>query len=228
MILVTSPSFASGLGLEIQIRTEMRHDWSFIADAALKTGDEVLEVGNRAVYHYNGVLGEKYTKNTELPELSGFPVTHFNYGAKRHKFEVDLGCKGKVIIKVYNEFLSVAVDDADQDDFGDSVGLMGSFHTGELVTREGKVIEDTNEFGLNWQVRDFERMLFHEAKGPQFPQTCNMPSPKKIKRRRLLESMVSYKNAEKACADWDEESRESCIFDVLSTGDLAMADAGAM
>jgi hypothetical protein len=40
--------------------------------------------------------------------------------------------------------------------------------------------------------------------------------------------MVSYKEAEDACAGFEEDVRESCIFDVLSTGDLKMADGGAM
>jgi hypothetical protein len=38
-----------------------------------------------------------------------------------------LGSKGKVDIKVYKRFLTVAVD------FGDSVGLMGSYEIGKLV-----------------------------------------------------------------------------------------------
>jgi hypothetical protein len=66
------------------VRTEFHHDWSFIAETAVKIGNDVLEVGS----HMNGVTAE---------------------------FEVDLGTKGKVVIKVYNEI--VAVDDGDLEDF---------------------------------------------------------------------------------------------------------------
>jgi hypothetical protein len=229
MILTKSAGFGGGLGLEIQVRTEIRHDWSFIAETAVKIGTDVLEVGSHAVFHMNGVAAEQLTKSADLQELSGFPVRYFKYGSKRHKFEVDLGAKGKIVIKVYNEFVAVAVDDADLEDFRDSVGLMGSYVNGKLVARDGHFITDAKEFAFEWQVRgDTDKMLFQEAKGPQYPQQCRMPSAKAAKRRRLLESMVSYKEAEHACAGFEEDVRESCIFDVLSTGDLKMADAGAM
>jgi hypothetical protein len=228
MILTKSAGFGGGLGLEIQVRTEIRHDWSFIAETTVKIGNDVLEVGNHAAFHMNGVAAEQLTKSAELQELSGFPVRYFNYGSRRHKFEVDLGSKGKVVIKVYNEFLAVGLEDSDLDDFSDSVGLMGSYVNGKLVARDGHFITDSKEYGLEWQVRDTDKNLFQEAKGPQYPQQCRMPSAKAVKRRRLLESMVSYKEAEHACAGFEEEARESCIFDVLSTGDLNMADAGAM
>jgi hypothetical protein len=228
LILTKSAGFGGGLGLEIQVRTEIRHDWSFIAETAVKIGNDVLEVGSHAAFHMNGVAAEQLTKSADLQELSGFPVRYFNYGSRRHKFEVDLGAKGKVVIKVYNEFVAVAIDDGDLEDFRDSVGLMGSYLNGKLVARDGHFITDAKEFAFEWQVRDTDKMLFQEAKGPQYPQQCRMPSAKAVKRRRLLESMVSYKEAEHACAGFEEEVRESCIFDVLSTGDLKMADAGAM
>jgi hypothetical protein len=228
MILTKSAGFGGGLGLEIQVRTKIIHDWSFIAETVVKIGNDVLEVGSHAAFHMNGVAAEQLTKRADLQELSGFPVKYFKYGSKRHKFEVDLGSKGKIVIKIYNEFLAVGLEDCDLEDFSDSVGLMGSYANGKLVARDGHFITDSKEYGFEWQVRDSDKNLFQEAKGPQYPQQCRMPSATAVKRRRLLESMVSYKEAEHACAGFEEEARESCIFDVLSTGDLKMADAGAM
>jgi hypothetical protein len=228
LILIKSAGFASDLGLEIQIRKEIRHDWSFISETAVKIGNDVLQVGSHAEFHVNGVAGEHLTADADLQNLSGFPVKYFNYGNRRHMFEVDLGSKGKVVIKVYNEFLSVAVEDADAEDFSDSVGLMGTYETGKLVSRDGHVMTDTTEFGLNWQVRDSEAMLFHKAKGPQYPEQCRTPSLKVVKRQRLLESKVTYKEAQAACAGKDEEATDACVFDVLSRGDLRMAQAGAI
>jgi hypothetical protein len=227
LILIKSASFDHGKGLEIQIRTEIRHDWSFIAHTAIKIGDDVLEVGTRGTFALNGVAGAHLTENADLNSVGGFPVKYFNYGTRRHKFQIDIGGKQKVLVKVYNEFLAVSVDDAEEEDFGDAVGLMGHFHTGKLVGREGDIMTDTTEFGSEWQVRNTEIMLFAEVQEPQYPTHCRMPLSPNAMERRLSESMMSYDQAEKACADWGEEARESCIYDVLSTGDLTMAAAGA-
>jgi hypothetical protein len=228
MILTKSAGFAGGLGLEVQVRTEIRHDWSFIAETVVKIGNDFLEVGSHAAFYINGVAAETLTESAELQSLSGFPVKYFNYGTRRHRFEVDLGAKGKVVVKVYKEFLAVGVENGDEEDFADSVGLMGSYENGNMIARDGHVVTDTKEYGLEWQIRDTEKTLFHEAKGPQFPEQCRMPSAKAVKRRRLLESTVSYKEAQEACAGMDKEDMDSCIFDVLSTGDLSMADADSL
>jgi len=223
LVLAKSSVFGAGLGFEIQIRTEMVYDWSYIAATAIKIGDDVLEVQSKAKYVLNG------DENAELPAtLSGFPVTLKDHGDKRHLFEIDLGEMGSVTVKVFGDFLAVSVHKARFADFRDSVGLMGSFGKGKLLGRDKTLFQDTNLFGLEWQVQDNEPMLFKERKGPQFPQVCNMPAAKAINRRRLAEnSLISMADAEKACAAWPFEARESCIYDVLSTGDLAMAEAGA-
>jgi hypothetical protein len=68
---------------------------------------------------------------------------------------------------------------------------------------------NTTEIGLNWQVRDSEAMLFHKAKGPQYPEQCRTPSVKVVKRQRLLEYTDTYKEAQAACAGKDEEAIDS-------------------
>jgi hypothetical protein len=231
LILIKSGSFHHGKGLEIQIRTELCLEWSFIAHAAIKIGDEVLQVGSHGMFALNGVAGAQLKKKADLPSVGGFPVKYFHYGSDRQKFEIDIGDKQKVVVKVYNQFLAVAIDDAEEEDFGDAVGLMGHFHTGKVVGRKGDIMTDAMEIGSEWQVRDTETMLFTEVQEPQYPTHCSMPSPKAIelRKRRLSESMVSYDQAEKACAAWVEaEAREACMYDVLATGDLRMADAGVM
>jgi hypothetical protein len=44
-------------------------------------------------------------------------------------------------------------------------------------------------------------------------------------RRRLEESSITQLAAEKACAHWGQ-GKDDCVFDVLATGDLEMAEAG--
>jgi hypothetical protein len=57
-----------------------------------------------------------------------------------------------------------------------------------------------------------------------------MPTPKatNILRRRLLEtSSVDELAAEKACAQWVDQCKDDCVFDVVTTGDLEMVVVGA-
>ena len=229
LILVKSQNFHKGTGVEIQIRTEIRRDWSFIASTAIKIGGDILEVGGHAKYAINREQGAELTESVqELAKIGGFPVQYFRYGTRRHKFEINIGDKQKIHVKIYNEFLSVGVDDAEAEDFGDATGMMGHFHSGKLLSRGGEEVADYKQFGFEWQVRNTEEepMLFTEGQFPQFPTQCKMPSPKATSRRlrRRLSEGVSYEEAAKACENWVYEARESCIYDVMSTGDLKMAE----
>lgn len=49
---------------------------------------------------------------------------------------------------------------------------------------------------------------------------------KRRNRRRRLGQMVSEDEAETACAHWKKEDIDSCIMDVLATGDVELAEAG--
>ena len=86
------------------------------------------------------------------------------------------------------------------------------------------VIEDPNEFGKEWQVRDTDPMLFHNIDGPQFPEPCAMPDPSQSQ-RRLGERSISRKVASKACSKVGATDLEDCIADVIATGDVALAGA---
>jgi hypothetical protein len=114
--------------------------------------------------------------------------------------------------------------------FGDSVGLMGDFGEGRMLARDGKtVLDDANAFGQEWQVLDTEPTLFQNLRLPQHPMECTLPPPIQATsqlRRRLLESSVDERAAEKACEHWGE-GKDDCVFDVLTTGDLEMAVVGA-
>jgi len=82
---------------------------------------------------------------------------------------------------------------------------------------------------MDWQVHDTEPLLFQEVVGPQYPQACLMPSAAAMKHHacQLSEAEISLEQATKACHNWAEESCESCIYDVMSTGDLEMALSGS-
>jgi hypothetical protein len=226
LVLIKSDKFESGLGLDVHIRTKIRRNMSYIASAALRIGNDLLEVESQGVYWLNGVL------NAVLPaEFSGFAFSHMQPTDKQHVFEVHLGGRERIKVKTYKDFVSILVENGRSKHFSDSAGLMGDFRMGHMIARDGKtVIDDANAFGQEWQVLDTELSLFHAVRLPQHPQqVCTLPPPMPASqlRRRLLESSpISELAAEKACEHWGE-GKDDCVFDVLTTGDLEMAVVGA-
>jgi hypothetical protein len=83
------------LGLDVHVRTQIRRDFSYIAAAALRIGNDVLgEVAMDGVYYLNGVAG------ADMPNtISGFTVSHTHPKEHQHThpkehqhvFDVDLG-----------------------------------------------------------------------------------------------------------------------------------------
>jgi hypothetical protein len=224
LVLLRSETFESGLGLDVHIRTQIRHDMSFISSAVLRIGTDVLEVASQGVYYLNGVAG------AELPnEFSGFPFTYTQPSDKQRVFDVHLGGRERIKIKTYKDLVSVLIEQGQSKHFGDSAGLMGDFEMGRMLARDGEtVLNDHNAFGQEWQVLDIEPTLFQTVRLPRHPQVCTLPPPKQESRlrRRLSESTAEELAAEQACAHWGV-GKDDCIFDVMATGDLEMAMVGA-
>jgi hypothetical protein len=196
---------------------------SYISSATLRIGTDILEVESQGIYYLNGVIG------AALPnEFSGFAFSHTQPTDKQHVFEVHLGGRERIKIKTYNDFVSVLIEQGQIEHFGDSVGLMGDFGKGRMLARDGKtVLDNVNEFGQEWQVLDTEPSLFQTPFLPQDNQECTLPSPMvqaSQLRRRL--SSIDHIAAEEACEHWGD-GKADCVFDVLTTGDLEMAMAGA-
>lgn len=217
-----APKFQDNLGLKVVIRTTARFEYSFISQTVLKIGTDTLEVASYGDYSVNGVT------SAAMPNmLSGFPIAHTKVNKKKHVFRVDLGPGEDVTISTFKDLVSVSFDSASSADFHGSVGLMGEFGTGKKLARDGKtIIEDPNEFGKEWQVRDTEENLFEVARAPQYPEQCifHSAAAEEIRTRRLGESK-SRASAEEACAWWGADS-ERCVFDVLVSGDIELAEAG--
>jgi hypothetical protein len=225
LVLLHNAKFESGLGLDVHIRTEIRRDMAYIASAALRIGEDILEVASQGVYWLNGVL------NADLPDaLSGFAFSHTQPADKQHVFEVYLGGRERIKIKTYRDFVSVLIEQGQRERFLESSGLMGDYRAGRMIARDGKtVIDDANVFGQEWQVLNTEPSLFQTARFPQYPNVCIMPTPVQASqlRRRLFESSVDELDAaEKLCEHWGD-GKYDCVFDVLTTGDVEMAMVGA-
>ena len=158
-----------------------------------------------------------------------FLVSQTSEDVKEHVFEISLGGPARMIVKSVKDMLSVKFVDAPGYYFENSVGLMGSYPTGDRVARDGKtILSDPNAFGQEWQVISDEPQLFMATRSPQHPQKCFLPDAKmkQSRRGRRLGEYIHREAAAKACAEWKEAEREACIYDVLATGDFEIAKAG--
>jgi hypothetical protein len=227
LIFLDVPTFGGGVGLTIHIRTKIRYDYSYIASAAVRIGPEdTLQVASFGDYLVNGVV------QAELPIrlADSYPVTYKRLSDKEHQFEIQLNEQEHIVLTAFKDMVNIKMEDATYASFGLSKGLMGTFGTGTRMARNGTLEfskDDPNGFVEDWQVRDTDPQLFQSISGPQYPDRCILPNPDEPKearrrRRRLGDSEVTKDAATKACAHWDNQ--DACIFDVMATGDLDLAD----
>eukprot|EP00526_Cylindrotheca_closterium_P008307 CAMPEP_0113651310 /NCGR_PEP_ID=MMETSP0017_2-20120614/27340_1 /TAXON_ID=2856 /ORGANISM="Cylindrotheca closterium" /LENGTH=835 /DNA_ID=CAMNT_0000563953 /DNA_START=15 /DNA_END=2522 /DNA_ORIENTATION=+ /assembly_acc=CAM_ASM_000147 len=238
MVLTKDPDFADGLGLEIQIRTKLVRFWSYIKSVAIRIGTDIFEV--------QGGLSDdpQYWINLEhngplltTSTIGGFPVsiTDIDQGTKgiqRAIYTIDLSLKypgQKIVISTLKEFVKVEFVNASVEAFGNTVGMLGDFTTGDTLARDGiTVLDNYLMLGNEWQVHPWEPMLFYSTEQPQFPQKCIEPEDARgeRRRRRLGASTVTEEDAEIACSKLtDPLDRKDCVFDVLATQDIDMVGA---
>lgn len=231
LVLAKDEGFADGLGLDVQIRTKLVRYWSYIKNAAIRIGDDTLEVEGAAFpedYVTNYWFNLEYQGKVDT--VGGFPVIRRQSPNKR-TFEIDLGSKypgQKIVISTYKEFVRVDFNNETNDSYGNVVGLLGNFKTGKTLGRDSdKIIDDFSELGMEWQVHPTDNMLFHDISDPQFPKMCIQPEdPQGERRRHLDESSVSEEKAEATCsAVNDAIDRKNCVYDILATQDLDMVGA---
>ena len=233
MILTKDKNFADGIGLEVQIRTKLVRFWSYIKQAAVRIGDDILEVeGNSDPEDRDTHFWVNFEYAHEVKAIGGFPLTISYNGANKRVFEIDLNSRfpgQKIVISTFREFIRVDFQHTTAEAFGNAVGMMGDFKTGNLLARDGvREIDDFLEFGNEWQLLPADDMLFHDKAEPQFPKRCIVPEdPQGQRRRRLDESTITVEEAEAACAKvaGDALDIKDCVYDILATQDLDMVGA---
>jgi len=221
----------AGIDLDIHIRTKMVRYWSYIKSAAIRIGDDILEVEG-SVAKEDGLEKRHYWLNYEyrspLTEIGGYPVT---ISPRNNLYTINLGKDfpgQKIEIKTFKEFVSVKIVGGSFESFGTSVGIIGDFKTGKTLGRDGKtVLNDFDDLGLEWQVLPADGKMFHEMTSPQFPELCLLPEdPRGDRARRLAESEITMEEAEAACASLkDPLDKKDCVYDILATQDLDMVGA---
>jgi hypothetical protein len=242
-VLFNNPGFGNGLGLRVHIRTKIETWWSYIEQAVVQIGDQMLQLngGSNANggphYWVNGMPGQaNVSEDPNLATLveheqfdAGFSVYYQKPNDKRHLFRIALNHAGDAItLHTYKDWLFVDVRVGKQQNFAGTMGLLGRFPSGDLVARDGvTVMTDTNAFGKEWQVLATETMLFHHDGAVIPAMECVMPAEKiaKDQQRRLGESFVSLEDAEAACAHVADQGHDDCVFDVMASEDIDMAGA---
>jgi len=240
LVLLENPYFNGGLGMDIHVRSKKMFQWSYISSAALRIGDDIFEVrGNKDDVNGNSFwingfasdsadIGEAAKQEKQLllqHTLSGYPISYAWVTKKQREFTIDLHRSQKIIFKIWNKFVRVDLVGAKASDFGRSLGLMGTYGKGIMVARDRTtILNDPEEFGMEWQVQVADGHLFRNPEGPQAPEKCRLPNTSAV-RRRLRESILSQEEAHKACTHVDGSDRDLCIFDVMATNDLGIAGA---
>lgn len=223
--MLGAPMFDGHQDLTINIRTKIQYDYSYIEAAAIQIGEDVLEVGEYGDFAVNGVdtpyLGGKAGR------IGGYDLVHTEVSKKKHTYDIILGPGENITLASYKQLVSVTlnVDEKAANYFVNSEGLLGSY-SGDLLARDRKTImEDTDAFGQEWQVRSDEALLFRAAREPQHPAKCVMPEKTTSEQRRLAET-VSEEAAETACSHKKGAAFRNCVYDVMAIGDLELAEAG--
>jgi hypothetical protein len=214
----------NGVPLDLHVRTTIRGHYSYIESAALRVGDTVFQMDTDKFF----VNGKEHSDgDDDLPlEFPEFTVKAVKMEDAGKIYEVVLSDASTIKFKVIKNFLSVAVS-GHEDDFGESVGLLGDYYTGDALGRDGREVEDFNEYGMEWQVTADEPMLFMDSlREPQLPHAkCKMPSVSATRGRLLRkpEDLKLAADAERVCNT--KEDFGSCMEDVLATGDIDLAGA---
>ena len=224
LLMVHSDLVNGNKELDLHVRTTIREFYSSIEAAALRVGEEILEMDSESFY-YNGVEmddGDLPFKTCEFTVVG--PINH---GAFKHRREYQIILNGSSTITIIKtkSFVSLSLTGS-HEDFAKSYGLLGDFATGDALGRDGRVISDRVEYGMEWQLLEEEPKLFRQLREPQLPHSkCKMPKVS-VESRRLLrhQDPKFVEEAQIACSHAGTEI-DACIDDVLNTGDLSFAEA---
>lgn len=221
--LVHAPHFDGQQDMDIHVRTKIRYDYSFIEAAAIKIGNDVLEVASFGSYALNGVEDAMKPNLVSVPTVGGYPIYHSIESQHTHRFDIVIKEHENITISTFKDWVSVHMNDVNQDEFANVSGLLGSYK-GKLLGRNGTDLhEDINALGQDWQIQSHEEVLFRTVRAPQAPQKCSVPDPKALQSRRLQQGVVDQTLAEEACAQFQGHAFSFCVHDVMSSGDLEIA-----
>ena len=230
LVLLHAPNFdGHGTDLDIHVRTTLRYKYSYIESAALMIDGEILEVNSWGEHALNGVDNVFTTDGSDGFSIAGYPIYYTQVNKKKYIYDVVLSPGENITLTSFKDLVAVHMNNGHSHHFfkQDVSGIMGSFD-GTMLGRDGltDMSDNTDAFGQEWQVGKEEPMLFRTARYPQYPAKCILPSPAQEQGRRLGET-IAKEAAEVACSRFAGTKFEECVHDVMATGDLEVAQAGA-
>lgn len=206
----------------VHIRTTLADTYSFIEQVAIKVGKSTFLEFHQDILYVNGseVADDKALSTLELADDVDLQVVPSKRG---RSFTVKLANGLSIIVLSAKQYMSVKLGGR-LTSLKDSVGMWGSFPSGDLFGRDGRVMTDYQDYGHEWQVHsDTDGELFMEARSPQWPyDRCHMPAfGGSTSRRRLrANNGALHEQALTACTATHPDDVELCVDDVLMTGDL--------
>jgi hypothetical protein len=227
LVLVHSDKFHNNAGLDVHVRSTIADYYSYFESGVLRVGEHVMDFQGKNFF-VNGVkhtaadlpitLGDTYKYTiSEAPLTEGMNPRFYNY------YKVDLHDNSSILFRFYKHFLTISID-GHSHDFSDAVGLMGDYEHGDMVGRNGQIMDNFDEFGFEWQVSPDDSMLFHDARAPQLPyERCRMPTAARPSRRKLRGADRRLLDAAQTACAHVQADRDLCVDDVVTTGDLGMA-----
>jgi hypothetical protein len=207
----------------------IKDHYSYIEAVAVRLGQHILEFRKQSIL-FDGVELTDEDLPISFGESYNYRInqrTELNHDRTRRRkiYKVKLGDKSSMELKFYRHFGSVEID-GDPDDFGDSIGLSGTYPEGNMLGRDGHPMEKkSNDYGFEWQVNpELDPVLFSVAREPQLPtEKCRMPTVKRTSVKKLRGAAKAlYKEAKLACIAQTGDNLETCIDDVLATGDMGL------
>jgi len=235
LVLLHTPEFMNGVGMDIHIRSTKTRKWSYISRMVVKIGIETFELSTRKdnnnvfiEYFVNGISGKDdnllQEDDMKLPNtISGYEIQYHSVNSQQKEYIINLGDGETLSLRTWKHMIRIDLEGCGARNFASSVGLMGTFAHSHKVGRDNStIIENLNEFGQEWQVLPGEGNLFQTVEGPQAPSKCEISSKSQL-RRRLSQSEVTIEAAELACASMNNnDDFILCVFDVIATGDVGI------
>ena len=238
LVLMDNPDFKDGLGMRVHIRTKIETWWSYVESSVIQIGNETVEItgGKKDQWLFiNGVPNEPLeNKKWYMGKVSGLHVRYRQEGGNGEARIYFGNSKSRQVeLRTFGEFVKVNIDAEGCDQYVGSLGLLGRFPDGLRVGRDGETfIKDVNAFGQEWQVKADEPLLFRSYEADWIVpagKKCALPvvtaEKQRLHHRRLAQG-IPVDQAEKACAHLGAPNeRAACVFDVVATQDLSMAQS---
>lgn len=226
-----------GHGIDFHVRTKIvsEETFSLIDSAAVRVGHNIVEVHNTTVFldgvahHFTEikddplVFGDNKQYSMSIKEGS---IQIKNDKVRHVTYRLNLDGDTEIEFRYFYKIMTFNI--LGHADFNNAKGLLGSYPTGEMIGRTGDMLDNFDDFGMEWQVNENDPDLFLERLGPQLPlAACRMPlkASKESRRKLRVQDRVLHEAAEAACekATDNEHNMELCIDDVMMTGDIDIA-----